>query len=64
MAAKTKAKGLGKGLDALFGDAEVAPVEKKPAAKKKQTAKAEEGMEEAMQILQQCSKPTPDFLCF
>ena len=37
MAAKTKAKGLGKGLEALFGDAEVAPVEKKPAAKKKQT---------------------------
>lgn len=36
MAAKTKAKGLGKGLEALFGDAEVAPVEKKPAAKKKQ----------------------------
>lgn len=38
MAAKTKAKGLGKGLDALFGDAEVAPVEKKPAAKKKQSS--------------------------
>ncbi len=37
MAAKTKAKGLGKGLEALFGDAEVAPVEKKPASKKKQT---------------------------
>ena len=37
MAAKTKAKGLGKGLEALFGDAEVAPVEKKPAAGKKQT---------------------------
>ena len=36
MAAKTKSKGLGKGLEALFGDAEVAPVEKKPAAKKKQ----------------------------
>ena len=36
MAAKTKAKGLGKGLEALFGDAEVAPVEKKPASKKKQ----------------------------
>lgn len=40
MAAKTKAKGLGKGLEALFGDAEVAPVEKKPAAEKKQTVKA------------------------
>lgn len=37
MAAKTKAKGLGKGLEALFGDAEVAPVEKKPASRKKQT---------------------------
>ena len=37
MAAKTKAKGLGKGLEALFGDAEVAPVERKPAAGKKQT---------------------------
>ena len=37
MAAKTKGKGLGKGLEALFGDAEVAPVEKKPAAGKKQT---------------------------
>ena len=37
MAAKTKAKGLGKGLEALFGDAEVAPVEKKPTAGKKQT---------------------------
>ena len=35
MAAKTRAKGLGKGLDALFGDAEVAPVEKKPAPKKR-----------------------------
>lgn len=42
MAAKTKAKGLGKGLEALFGDAEVAPAEKKPAARKKQTAKASE----------------------
>lgn len=42
MAAKTKAKGLGKGLEALFGDAEVAPVEKKPATKKKQTARVEE----------------------
>ena len=38
MAAKTKAKGLGKGLEALFGDAEVAPVEKKTAAGKKQKA--------------------------
>ena len=37
MAAKTKAKGLGKGLEALFGDAEVAPAENKPAAGKKQT---------------------------
>ncbi len=37
MAAKTKAKGLGKGLDALFGDVEVAPVEKKPTTKKRQT---------------------------
>ena len=36
MAAKTKAKGLGKGLEALFGDAEVAPAEKKPASRKKQ----------------------------
>ena len=43
MAAKTKAKGLGKGLEALFGDAEVAPAEKKPASRKKQTpSKAEE----------------------
>lgn len=43
MAAKTKAKGLGKGLDALFGDAEVAPVEKKPAAKgRAKAAKSEE----------------------
>jgi len=38
MAAKTKAKGLGKGLEALFGDAEVAPVEKKPTPKKKQAS--------------------------
>ena len=37
MAAKTKAKGLGKGLEALFGDAEVAPAERKPAAAKKRT---------------------------
>ena len=37
MAAKTKAKGLGKGLEALFGDVEVAPVEKKPTTKKRQT---------------------------
>lgn len=42
MAAKTKAKGLGKGLEALFGDAEVAPAEKKPAARKKQTTKVAE----------------------
>ena len=35
MAAKTK--GLGKGLEALFGDAEVAPIENRPAASKKQT---------------------------
>ena len=35
MAAKTK--GLGKGLEALFGDAEVAPIERKPAPGKKQT---------------------------
>ena len=35
MAAKTK--GLGKGLEALFGDAEVAPIENRPAAEKKQT---------------------------
>ena len=37
MAAKTKAKGLGKGLDALFGDAEVAPTAKKPTSREKQT---------------------------
>ena len=37
MAAMTKAKGLGKGLEALFGDAEVAPVEKKPVTRNKQT---------------------------
>lgn len=38
MAGKSKAKGLGKGLDALFGDAEVAPVEKTPASKKRATS--------------------------
>ena len=42
MAAPKKNKGLGKGLDALFGDAEVAPVEKKPAAKIKAKAKKQE----------------------
>ena len=46
MAAKTKAKGLGKGLDALFGDAEVAPVEKKPSTKKK-TSGRKSGASEA-----------------
>ena len=47
MAAKAKAKGLGRGLDALFGDAEVAPVEKKPAAKKTAKAAAKEEPEAA-----------------
>lgn len=50
MAAKTKAKGLGKGLDALFGDAEVAPVEKKQATKKKNSGRgsgASEAKEES-----------------
>ncbi|MDO4176669.1 MAG: ParB/RepB/Spo0J family partition protein [Bacillota bacterium] len=42
MAAPKKNKGLGKGLDALFGDAEVAPVEKKPATKTKAKAKKQE----------------------
>ena len=52
MAAKTKAKGLGKGLEALFGDAEVAPVEKKPAAGKKQTVETtEESSSEASGVL-------------
>ena len=52
MAAKTKAKGLGKGLEALFGDAEVAPAEKKPAARKKQTAaKTEEAPSEEGGVL-------------
>lgn len=47
MAAPKKSKGLGKGLDALFGDAEVAPVEKKPAAKSKaKTAKTKKPAEE------------------
>ncbi|MCQ2546348.1 MAG: ParB/RepB/Spo0J family partition protein [Clostridia bacterium] len=47
MAAPKKTKGLGKGLDALFGDAEVAPVEKKPAAKSKAPkAKAKKQEEE------------------
>ena len=52
MAAKTKAKGLGKGLEALFGDAEVAPVEKKQATGKKQTAgKTEESPSEESGVL-------------
>ena len=52
MAAKTKSKGLGKGLEALFGDAEVAPVEKKPAPKKKQTErKTAESPEEEKGVL-------------
>jgi ParB-like partition proteins len=52
MAAKTKAKGLGKGLEALFGDAEVAPIEKKPAVKKKQTeGKTEESPSEESGVL-------------
>ena len=38
MAAKNS-KGLGKGLDALFGEAQVAPAEKAPAKKKKSSAK-------------------------
>lgn len=42
MAAPKKSKGLGKGLDALFGDAEVAPVENKPAAKAKAKPKKKE----------------------
>ena len=50
MAAKTKAKGLGKGLEALFGDAEVAPVEKKPAAKKAPAKKAAEVKEEVKSV--------------
>ena len=52
MAAKTKAKGLGKGLDALFGDAEVAPAAKKPASRKKQTeVKTEESPSEESGVL-------------
>ncbi len=52
MAAKTRAKGLGKGLDALFGDAEVAPAAKKPTQKKKQTAvKTEESPSEDSGVL-------------
>lgn len=44
MAAPKKAKGLGKGLDALFGDAQVAPVSTESAAKSstKATAKKDE----------------------
>lgn len=45
MAGKSKAKGLGKGLDALFGDAEVAPVETKPASGKKAVPKKEKAEE-------------------
>lgn len=41
MAAPKKTKGLGKGLDALFGDVQVAPVENKPKAKSRKPAKAE-----------------------
>ena len=41
MAAPKKTKGLGKGLDALFGDVEVAPIENKPKAKGKKPAKGE-----------------------
>ena len=52
MAAKTKAKGLGKGLDALFGDAEVAPTAKKPTSRKKQTeVKTEESPSEESGVL-------------
>ena len=52
MAAKTKSKGLGKGLEALFGDAEVAPAEKKQPAKKKQTeGTAEESPSEDSGVL-------------
>jgi len=52
MAAKTKAKGLGKGLDALFGDAEVAPAAKKPTSRKKQTeVKTEESPSEERGVL-------------
>lgn len=52
MAAKTKAKGLGKGLEALFGDAEVAPAEKKPAAAKKKTeGKTEESPSDESGVL-------------
>lgn len=40
MAAPKKTKGLGKGLDALFGDVEVAPADK-PKAKAKKSAKVE-----------------------
>ena len=38
MAAKAKTKGLGKGLDALFGDAEVAPAKKEPKKTKDTSA--------------------------
>ncbi|MBE6045088.1 MAG: ParB/RepB/Spo0J family partition protein [Clostridiales bacterium] len=52
MATKTKAKGLGKGLDALFGDAEVAPAAKKPTSRKKQTeVKTEESPSEERGVL-------------
>ena len=52
MAAKTKAKGLGKGLEALFGDAEVVPAEKKPAAAKKKTeGKTEESPSDESGVL-------------
>ena len=47
MAAKAKPKGLGKGLDALFGDAEVAPVQQ---PKKKSTAKGKAQKEEENEI--------------
>lgn len=49
MAAKNNAKGLGKGLDALFGSAEVAPVERKAdPGRKRKTEAAKAGKEEAV----------------
>ena len=40
MAAQKKAKGLGRGLDALFGDAEVTPAVTESAPRKKKTNKS------------------------
>ena len=42
MAAPKKAKGLGKGLDALFGDVEVTPVKSADKKESSKPAKAEQ----------------------